>query len=170
MNKRVRLILAGFLVALLCLVGVLVLHRTAPVQGVKLAQNFELVPCYYSNGDKPQMVFDNAKVTPTLFIQNKPKDLEFAKKMLIEEAKLGPSHRPIIVMDTLLHTSDPIKALQETTNFKLDATTMVLAGDPDLYPTQTPALVYWDESAFKTITDQTQILKLIPTILDVKKS
>lgn len=146
--------------------GTLVIHRAAPVQGVKLAQNFELIPCYYSNGDKPQMVFSNTKVTPTLFIQNQPKDIEFAKRMLTEEAKLGPSHRPVVIMDTLLHTSNPAQAILEIASLKLNTTTMVLAGDPYLYPTQTPALVYWD-GEFKTVTDQTQILKLVPTILNL---
>ena len=175
MTKRTWVILSVSLIALLCLVGTLVFHQTTQVQGIKLAQNFELIPCYYSNGQKPQMVFDNTKVTPTLFIQNQPKDIEFAKQMLIEGAKLGPSHRPVVIMDTLFHTSDPTKAIQEIADFKLNATTMVLAGDPYLYPVQTPALVYWDGATFKTVTDQTQILRLIPTILkldgkmDVKK-
>ena len=169
LSRRTWLILAGFLVALLCLVGTIVFHKAAPVQDVKLAQNFELIPCYYPNGEKPQMVFDNAKVTPTLFIQNKAKDIDFAKQMFTEAAKLGPSHRPIVVMDTLLHTSDPTQAIQEIKLMKLNTTTMVLAGDPYLYPTQTPALVYWDQASdsFKTVTDQVQILKLVPTILNL---
>ena len=144
-------------------------RKTAAIQSVKLSQNFELIPCYYSNGQKPEMVFDNAKVTPTLFIQDQPQDVAFTKKLLVEGAKLGPLRRPFVVMDTLLHTSDPAQALQEIAPLRLDATTLVLAGDPNIYPTQTPALVYWDQTskAFKTVTDQTQILKLVPVILNL---
>lgn len=115
------------------------------------------------------MIFDNAKVMPTLFIQNKSNDIEFAKKMLAEGAKLGPVHRPVVIMDTLFHTSDPVQATKEIASMKLNATTLALAGDPYVYPVQTPVLVYWDQktNSFETVTDQTQILKLVPTILNI---
>lgn len=117
------------------------------------------------------MVFDNAKVTPTVFIQDNAKDIAVAKKIEAAVGKLGSFHRPLVFMATLFHTSDPTQALKEIAGINASLHPMILAGDPNLYPTTTPALVYWDVKAgkFQTVTDANQIVKMIPGLLNLSQ-
>ncbi len=136
-----------------------------------MQQNYQLIPCYYNDNGLPAMVFDNSKATPTLFMQNNSSDIAFAQKLIVAESKLNPMHRPLVFIDTLLHTSDPGQAIKSLPKLNLNATAMILAGDPYLYPTQTPSMVYWDsnKNSFKTVTDKTQMLKLLPSILSLSQ-
>ncbi|KLU61683.1 hypothetical protein CEB3_c18610 [Peptococcaceae bacterium CEB3] len=132
-----------------------------------MAQNYELIPVYFANNGQPEMVFENVKVTPAVFIQDNRGDVADAQKIEAAIKKLPAVHRPLVFVATEFRTSDPTKALKEVAGMGLTPNAMVLAGDPNLYPTTTPTLVYWDAKAgkYQTVTDINQIVHMIPSLL-----
>lgn len=173
MTKRTWVILISVLVIIAVAIGVK-FPRKSSVVTVPMQQNYQMIPAYTQNDGKPQQVFDNAQVTPTLFFsESDPASKELLTKVNEVVVKLGSLNRPLIYMDTYLKVSDPQKALTGAMAYakqnKITGTVLVQAGDPKLYAAQVPSFVYFDQGTPKVITDQKQILDLLPGLLKLDK-
>lgn len=185
-TKRGKITILGVLLVIVMALGVVNLLRgishpqgtslaNVPLQGVVADANYQLVPILDLASNTGKQVYINTSATPTLFFatwdKQVPKTIQSIQDSL---NKMGNTpHKPLVLVSTFAKTTDQQKAIAEAKAFQtknnVTLPITVQVGPPTEFVQQSPSLVYTDDKGTHIITDPSQMLDTLNSVLTLSK-
>lgn len=182
MSKRGKITILAVLVILIGVFVWLGVRKTPGVegevpsgvamQGVEGIPDYHLIPVLNTQGTETKQMYLNTQVTPTLFFATWCEQCQKEIPAIQDKiTKMGVGlHKPLVLVNTFLKTTDKNQAIAETKDFQqkynVNLSLAVQVGPPTQFVKQVPSLVYTDDQGkTQILTDETAIMDALDKIL-----